>query len=109
MLVKGQYASALYTPAIGVTNVTWSNSNVQFISWSNGANQVTFSAGVAGGRYMLISKQPGTGAAGTATWPASVLWSGATPPTLTATNNKTDIVGFVYDGTYYYGNTALNF
>jgi hypothetical protein len=42
-------------------------------------------------------------------WPFNVLWSGGTPPTLTATANKTDVITLMYDGVNYYGTYALNF
>ena len=45
------------------------------------------------------------------TWPATVLWSGGTAPTLTATNGKVDVITFVYDETNsnYYGGSSLNY
>jgi len=42
-------------------------------------------------------------------WPFNVLWSGGTPPTLTSTANKTDVITLMYDGVNYYGTYALNF
>ncbi len=45
------------------------------------------------------------------TWPASVRWSDALQPSLTATPNKTDIVSFVTidGGATWFGNIAKNF
>lgn len=51
-----------------------------------------------------------TGAGGfTATWPASVKWSGGTGPTITTTASRADIISFYYDGTNYYGAFVQNF
>ncbi len=43
------------------------------------------------------------------TWPATVKWSGSIPPTLTSTALRTDVINFIYDGTFFYGTYALNF
>jgi hypothetical protein len=43
------------------------------------------------------------------TWPATVIWSGGTAPTLTTTVGKVDIVTLVFDGTNFYGNYSLNY
>lgn len=47
----------------------------------------------------------GDGNTRTVTWPASVKWPGGTPPTLTNTNNKKDILHFTTldGGTNWYG------
>ena len=57
--------------------------------------------------FTLITTQDATGSRGI-TWPASVDWSAATAPTLTATANRTDIFTFVtYNGgTNWIGFTA---
>lgn len=104
----GQYASTKYTCTV---TLDWNNGNVQYIVLANGAQTFTFANPIDGARYMIILKQPATGAAGTVTWPATVLWPGGTAPTLTATNGKVDIVTFVYDGTNtkYYGGNSLNY
>ena len=55
--------------------------------------------------FTLITTQDATGSRGI-TWPASVDWSAATAPTLTATANRTDIFTFV---TYNGGTTWIGF
>lgn len=45
----------------------------------------------------------------TATWPATVKWSGGTAPTITTTASRADIITFYYDGTNYYGSYIQNF
>jgi hypothetical protein len=105
MVAYGQYASSKYTTT---TTLNWNNGNVQYIVLANGNQTLTFANPKDGGRYLLMLKQPASGAAGTATWPATVSWSGDVTPTLTTTNGKVDIVAFVYDGTNakYYGGMA---
>ncbi|NTW32416.1 MAG: LamG domain-containing protein, partial [Bacteroidetes bacterium] len=93
---SGQYASAKYTTT---TSLNWANGNVQHIQLANGAQTFTFANSLDGGRYVLFLKQPSSGAAGTVTWPATVLWSGGTAPTLTTTNDKVDVISFIYDAT----------
>jgi len=104
--VTGQYYSAQFTCT---TTLDWNNGNTQAMTLANGAQTFTFANAVAGGRYLLKLKQPAAGAAGTVTWPASVLWSGGTAPTLTATNDKTDIITLYYDGTNFFGGYTLNY
>lgn len=105
---SGQYASTKYT---ATTTLNWANGNVQYIQLASGAQTFTFANPLDGGRYILILKQPAAGAAGTVTWPATVLWPGGTAPTLTAANSKVDIIAFVYDATNikYYAGSNLNF
>jgi hypothetical protein len=40
--------------------------------------------------------QPSTGSAGTVTWPSSVKWPAATPPTLSSVNGYIDKLKFTY-------------
>lgn len=110
--VQGQYVSPKKTDTVAVSTWTtdWNEGNVHYVQLGNGAHSApTFNNPKDGGRYMLILKQPAAGAAGTVTWPATVLWSGGTAPTLTLTNGKVDIIMFVYDGTNskYYGGFSL--
>ena len=103
-----QYYSPKYTTT---TTVDWNNGNVQYVALTNGGQTFTFANPKDGGRYILILKQPASGAAGTVTLPASVLWSGGTAPILTATNGKVDLISLIYDGTNskYYGGEIPNF
>lgn len=106
LTVVGQYYSSQTTCT---TTLNWNDGNAQRITLANGAQTFTFANGQAGGRYLVKLKQPAAGAAGTVTWPASVLWPSATPPTLTATNGQTDIITFYFDGTNFFGGYTLNF
>jgi hypothetical protein len=108
MEVKGQYYATQYTTT---TTLDWNNGNVQYIQLTNGAQTFTFANPQGGARYMLILKQPSGGAAGTVSWPGVILWPGGPAPSLTGTNNKVDIITFVYDSTngYYYAGSSLNY
>lgn len=63
----------------------------------------TFPAAVAGKSFLLALKQDATGSR-LATFPGTVLWPGATAPTLTTAANKTDLLSFTcLDGTHWLG------
>jgi hypothetical protein len=55
------------------------------------------------GNFVLVTT--GTGTAYPIIWPASVSWPGGTPPTVTSTNGKKDVYGFISlnQGTNWYG------
>lgn len=87
------------------------------IDWNNGASQhvtmtgnctFTFSNPAQPGWYALRLAQDATGSR-TATWPATVKWSGATAPTLTTTASRVDLLTFYWDGAAYLGASVLNF
>jgi hypothetical protein len=61
----------------------------------------------AGGKYTVIVRQAAA-ASYIATF-TSVLWSGGTAPTQTATNNKYDVYTFISDGTNIFGSYVQNF
>lgn len=109
--MAGQYYSPEVTDTVsaGAATVDWNAGTEHYISLT-AATTLTFSNPVAGGRYVLLLKQDATGSR-TVTWPASVLWSGGTAPTLTTTASKTDLFTFLYSGALskYIGNYALNF
>jgi hypothetical protein len=78
------------------------------VAWNNGAMQTvvlagdrkfTFTGGQPGEHYLLSVTQDAHGSR-TVTWPADVRWPGKndTSPILTTTANKTDYIGFVYNG-----------
>lgn len=71
---------------------------------------LTFPTAAEGLRFSLALVQGGIGSF-LATWPGEVLWSGGTPPVLTATVGKTDVFSFLcIDGTNWIGlTTGLNF
>ena len=62
----------------------------------------------AGKSFLLVlSQAPSTGN-GTATF-TGALWSGGTPPSVTAAAGSIDMLSFVSDGTYWYGAVTQNF
>jgi hypothetical protein len=68
----------------------------------------TLSNPVNGQTYLLKLIQGGAGSF-TATWPGAVLWPGGTPPILTTTVGKRDMIALYFDGTNYFGNFVLNY
>lgn len=105
---NAQYYGGLVAASIGID---WNNGNVQRIVLANGANTITMANAKSGGRYVLILKQPASGAAGTVTWPAAVVWPSGITPVLSSVNGKRDLFSLIYDGTdsEYYGNSSLNY
>jgi len=87
--------------------VDWNEGNVQSVLLDEANTELTFDNAQAGGEYTLILTQDGTGGR-TVTWPFDIKWTNATPPTLTADPDITDIVRFVFDGTHFLGQYILN-
>ena len=110
----GKFVKGFWIPLFDNGN----SGTAKTIDWENGNNQkVTLTGNVT---FTFANPQDGirvvlvihTGAGGfTATWPASVLWSGGTAPVITPTAAYTDIVSFVYDATAgkYYGAFSQNY
>jgi hypothetical protein len=61
-----------------------------------------------GKSFALYLRQPASGTPTTATF-TPVRWAAATPPTITATLGKMDILSFTSDGTNWYGSFIQNF
>lgn len=91
----------------GSCNLNLSSANVFNVSMNanitsfNISNVSTDSDTIVG--FTVILRADGT--ARSVTWPTSVRWPDATSPTLTSTNNKTDIISFISDnnGANWYG------
>ncbi|NTW31029.1 MAG: LamG domain-containing protein [Bacteroidetes bacterium] len=90
--------TTLFTPA----TINWNNSNVQEITLTTSRSFI-FTNGKSGGIYNLMINQNATGG-WAISWPSDVKWAGGIVPTFTATPNATDLVKFIYNGTYYLGN-----
>ena len=107
--IVGAEYSVLYNLSDSSTiAVNWNNGNTQKVTLG-GNRTITFANGQPGGKYTMILAQDGGGNR-TVTWPANTRFSGNATPTLTTTGSKTDFIGFIYDGTNYYGvATSLNF
>jgi hypothetical protein len=90
----------------GTLNILFASGNVVNLTL-NASTTLTFSGHVVG-TYIIQVTQGGTGS-NTLTYPASVKWSGGTPPTLTTAVGKTDILTFYHDGTSFFGTYSLNY
>jgi hypothetical protein len=82
------------------------NGNVFAVTIDGGINNFTISNppfGGNAGNIVLITT--GNGTSYPIIWPASVYWPGGTPPTVTSTNGKKDVYGFISldQGTNWYG------
>lgn len=107
--VSGALYSRLVTDSDSSSvTINWNSGNVHTISLDTAATTFTFTNGQAGGVYSLILNQDATGGR-TVSWPASVVWVGGNPPTLTAAASSTDMVSFVYNGSNYLGSYRLNY
>ncbi len=100
---------SLYNNSSG-TNVTinWNNSNEQVITLGHNVT-FAFTAPTTGvSTLSLILIQDGTGSR-TATWPASVKWPGGTPPVLSTTAGRKDVVTCVYESPSYLCQIGFDF
>jgi hypothetical protein len=94
--MTGQYWSAEYDAGNSGTSKTinWNDGNTQILTLTGNCT-LTLSNPQAGGRYLLILIQDGTGSR-TVTWPSTVKWSNATAPTLTTAASSVDLVTLAY-------------
>lgn len=100
--------ASLQPLAAGAT-ITWDLLNpIATVTLGAAANAFTLNNARAGGTYVLILKQDGSGSR-TVTWPANVNWPGDVAPTLTTTANRADVCYLVYDGAVFYGSLAQNY
>jgi len=90
----------------GTLNIGFRNGNIVDLTL-NASTTLTFASHVVG-TFIIEVTQGGAGS-NTLTYPASVKWSGGTPPTLTTAIGKTDILTFFHDGTFFYGTYSLNY
>lgn len=110
--VAGQGYTDLYTGA-AIDGIDWDNGNVQEVTLPNSATDFDPSNAEPGATYILILKQPASGAAGTINWAGgsgTVRWPDGTAPTLSTANNAVDIVTLVCVNTNstYYATSVLN-
>ena len=92
------------------------SSTADTIDWTTGnfhkstmTGNCTYTFTAPSGATTLILKlaQGGSGSY-TATWPATVKWTGGTAPTLSTAVGAIDIITFYWDGTNYLGTSVLN-
>lgn len=123
--VDGIEGTALLQKSGGVMtgNITWAetdngnSSTADTIDWSVSHKQkstltgnctFTFTAPSGPCSVLLRLIQDGSGSR-LVTWPAAVKWPAGTAPVLSTGAAAVDIVAFYYNGTNYYGSSALNF
>jgi hypothetical protein len=79
------------------------------MDFNNGVNQkvtvagnrtFTFSNPVEGAIYGIMITQDAVGSR-TITFPSTVKWAGGSAPTLTTTASRSDVIYFMYTGTYF--------
>jgi hypothetical protein len=93
----------------GTTTIDWKLGNTFDFQFGAFNETFTFTAPTKAGVFILKLVQDSVGSR-TATFPASVKWTGGTAPTLTTTaTTGTDIITFYYDGTDYFAVHSLNF
>ena len=102
------YEELFSTPTIstGFLTLNLANGNVFNVALNAAITTLTISSPPAAnnaGSFVLIFTADGTPRA--VSWGASILWPGGTAPTLTSTNGKKDVFGFVSlnSGTNWYG------
>lgn len=62
----------------------------------------TFPTATSGEQFTLFLNQDATGSR-TVTWPVSIRWAGGSAPSLTTAASKTDVLSFIFNGTYWVG------
>ena len=91
--------------------IDWLQGNQQRVVLG-GNRSVTFANYIGGQVLRFVVCQDGTGSR-TVTWPAVVLWSGGSAPTLTTTADKCDLISFIATGATstlkVFGAAAANF
>jgi len=93
----------------GATTIDWKLGNKFNFQFGAFNETFTFTVPTNPGNFVLKLVQDSVGSR-TATWPATVKWSGGTAPTLTTTaTTGTDIISFYFDGTNFYGGSILDF
>jgi hypothetical protein len=102
------YEERFTSPAIsgGILNLNLANGNVFDVALNASITAITISSPPAtnnAGSFVLIFTADGT--ARGVVWGSSILWPGGTAPTLTTTNGKKDVFGFISlnSGTNWYG------
>lgn len=96
-------SAPVLTTTSGAVTVDWSAAQNYYQNEPTNNITYTFTAPPGPCHLQLFIASDGTSAAKTFTWPASVIWIGAT---WTHTANKKAIINFWYDGTNYYAQGA---
>lgn len=81
----------------GTITFNWATSNRHKITLTGSSCTLAMSNQSAGQTMLLEIIQDGSGSRTVSSW-TSITWAGGSAPTLTATLNKKDLIGFFYDG-----------
>jgi hypothetical protein len=89
-------------------SVDWLNSQAQRVRATGNITISTPTNPTNGKEYQLKVVQDNVGSR-TVAWPTNFLWPSGTPPTTTATADRTDLFKLYYDGVNYFGHFFLNY
>lgn len=105
---QGNVTALQFTDTITTVTVTGASTSIVASAGAiikvnlNTSTTISFSSPPVLGQTVTLMLKQGGGGSNTVTW-TSVLWPGGTPPVLTSTVGKTDVISLFYDGTNYYG------
>jgi hypothetical protein len=108
---EASFVLQVHSSITGAETINWQNGNKHKMTFGAGNATLSFTAPHNSAGLILIIIQDGTGGR-TITWPGTVKWPGGTAPTLSTGANAIDVIGFIYEGSYYlgqYGNNSLDF
>ena len=108
--INGYTEGAVAVGTVGATATLAITAGTILTATLTSATPCTFTMPTVGvGKsFALYLKQPASGTPTTATF-TPVRWAAATPPTITATLGKMDILSFTSDGANWYGSLIQNF
>lgn len=106
-LTKGNYEAWITDSDASTITFDLSTGNKHRVTL--GGNRTLALSNVQGGQAFAVTLIQG-GGSNTVTWFSGISWAGGSPPTLTTTSGKADILGFIQTGsnTYYGFIVALN-
>jgi hypothetical protein len=104
------YNTLLNTPSVSAGAVTFDCNLADFFSATlvNGTPTAITMSNARPGSYVIRLIQP-AGGSSTVTWSTTIVWAGASVPTLTTTANYCDLITLIYDGTTWRGTATYNF
>ena len=109
-------ASFIVQSGTDAVSINWSLGNKYHLLMENNST-VTFATNPINPCNLLLKIAQGDGGSNTITWAVTsgtIYWAGGgvlntDEPTLTTTDDKTDILTFYFDGTNYFGVASLDF
>ena len=109
-------ASFIVQSGTDAVSINWSLGNKYHLLMENNST-VTFATNPINPCNLLLKVAQGNGGSKVITWAVTsgtIYWAGGgvlntDEPTLTTTDDKTDILSFYFDGTNYFGVASLNF